>query len=58
MQYLLASHNRGKCREYAQLLSSCGGEVLLPQDIGITLEPERCTRYILRKIWSTRVKNG
>ncbi len=40
MQYLLASHNRGKCREYAQLLSSCGGEVLLPQDIGITLEPE------------------
>ena len=40
MQFILASHNRGKLREYAQLLASVGGEILLPEDLDISLEPE------------------
>lgn len=40
MEFVLASHNRGKLREMQQLLAPLGATVKLPEDLGIDLEPE------------------
>ncbi len=36
----LATNNRGKLREFAQLLTGCGFELVTPADLGITFEVE------------------
>ena len=40
MEFVLASHNRGKLREMQQLLAPFGARVMLPEDLGVDLEPE------------------
>ena len=40
MKFVLASHNRGKLREMREILASLGVEVVLPSDVGLSLEPE------------------
>ncbi|MFA7637388.1 MAG: XTP/dITP diphosphatase [Monoglobales bacterium] len=40
MKVLAATGNRGKLREFSQILSPLGFEVLSPKDIGLQIDPE------------------
>ena len=40
MKFILATHNPGKLREMAAILSQYGVEVVSPADVGITVDVE------------------